>query len=92
MAKVHINKALQLNLKKAMALKQFLDQVSKKKAVVICLAACLAGRKNKWSINRPVGRGICALDVVQTVGSKTGCSRCFTGGVITGLSLQLWSG
>jgi len=29
--------------------------------VVICLAACLAGRKNKWSINRPVGRGFIAL-------------------------------
>jgi len=37
--------------------KQFLDQVSKKKAVVICLVACLAGRKINGS-STACGRGI----------------------------------
>jgi len=65
-----------------------------KKAVVICLVACLAGRKDKWSINCPVGRvDLLPLDVVQkTVDRRPVAAEVLTGGVITGLSLQLWSG
>jgi len=82
MAKVHINKAA-IEPQEPMALKgkQFLDQVSKKSGGHLFIM--FGGKKDKWSINRPLGEGLTGcgsknVDRLQQVFHRWGYHRIIT--------------